>query len=78
MNTVALAEAKNHLSKLVDDAAAGAEIIIAKHGRPVAKLVAVGRCTASRFGAMKGKLKVPADFDQALSADVLALFEGKD
>lgn len=78
MTTIALAEAKAKLSQLVDNALDGMETVIAKHGRPVAKLVPVGRIKAQRFGALKGKLKVPADFDKPLAADELALFEGND
>lgn len=78
MATIALAEAKAKLSQLVDNALDGMETVIAKHGRPVAKLVPVGRIKAHRFGALKGKLKVPVDFDKPLSAEELSLFEGND
>ncbi|MGV8917618.1 MAG: type II toxin-antitoxin system Phd/YefM family antitoxin [Pseudomonas sp.] len=76
MITIPLAEAKNNLSKLVDDAAAGQIITIAKHGRALARLVPVGRPTGKRIGAMKGILKLPDDFDAALPDDVLNAFEG--
>ncbi|WP_035054911.1 type II toxin-antitoxin system Phd/YefM family antitoxin [Andreprevotia chitinilytica] len=77
MNMVALAEAKAKLSQLVDGAQDGVETVIAKHGRPVAKLVPFSRPKAQRIGAMKGRLVVPDDFDQPLAEDELALFEGK-
>lgn len=76
MGAINIHEAKTHLSRLVEDVAAGQEIVIAKHGRPVAKLVAISHISAPRIGALKGKLVVPDDFDTPLPADVLAGFEG--
>jgi prevent-host-death family protein len=76
MIIVPLAEAKNNLSKLVDEAAAGQVITIAKHGRPMARLVPVGKPSAQRIGAMKGKLVLPDDFDSPLPDDMLDAFEG--
>lgn len=75
MITVPLGEAKNNLSKLVDEAAAGQVITIAKHGRALARLVPVGKPTGKRIGAMKGKLVVPDDFDAPLPDDILEAFE---
>ena len=77
MIIVPLAEAKNNLSKLVDDAAAGKVITIAKHGRPLARLVPVERSRGQRIGAMKGKLILTDDFDAALPDDLLDAFEGQ-
>jgi prevent-host-death family protein len=76
MITVPLGEAKNNLSKLVDEAAAGNIITIAKHGRAMAQLVPVGKSKGRRIGAMKGKLVIPQDFDAPLSDGVLDAFEG--
>ncbi|MHC8318869.1 type II toxin-antitoxin system Phd/YefM family antitoxin [Pseudomonas sp. LB3P31] len=76
MIIVPLAEAKNNLSKLVDEAAAGKIITIAKHGRALARLVPVGKFSGQRIGAMKGKLVLPADFDAPLPDDMLDAFEG--
>ncbi|MFJ3378436.1 type II toxin-antitoxin system Phd/YefM family antitoxin [Pseudomonas sp. NPDC086112] len=76
MIVVPLAEAKNNLSKLVDDAAAGQIITIAKHGRALAQLVPVGKPCGQRIGAMKGKLVLPEDFDASLPDDMLDTFEG--
>lgn len=75
MITVPLGEAKNNLSKLVDEAAAGKIITIAKHGRAMAQLVPVGKPKGRRIGAMKGKLVIPDDFDAPLPDDVLDAFE---
>jgi prevent-host-death family protein len=76
MIVVPLAEAKNNLSKLVDDAAAGQIITIAKHGRALARLVPVGKACGKRIGAMKGKLVLPDDFDAPLPDEMLDAFEG--
>ena len=76
MITVPLGEAKNNLSKLVDEAAAGKIITIAKHGRAMAQLVPVGKSKGRRIGAMKGKLVIPDDFDAPLPDDLLDAFEG--
>lgn len=76
MVAINIHEAKTHLSRLVEEVVAGQEIIIAKHGRPVAKLVAISHVSAPRIGALKGKLDVPEDFDAPLPDDVLAAFEG--
>jgi prevent-host-death family protein len=76
MIIVPLAEAKNNLSKLVDDAAAGQIITIAKHGRALARLVPIGKPSGQRIGTMKGKLVLPEDFDAPLPDDMLDVFEG--
>jgi prevent-host-death family protein len=67
--------AKTHLSGLVEEAAAGEEIIIAKAGRPMARLVALERPAFRRaFGALKGRIHASDDFDDPLPADVLRSF----
>jgi len=68
-------DAKAHLSKLVDAAAAGEDIVIAKAGRPAARLVAYEE-SGIRFGLLKGQVRVADDFDAPLPEDVLAAFEG--
>lgn len=75
--TVNIHEAKTHLSKLVEHAAAGREVIIAKAGKPMARLVPlVDAPRPKKFGLLEGRFKVPADFDAPLDPKVLALFEG--
>lgn len=70
-------EAKTHLSRLVEQAALGKEIIIAKAGKPMARLVPlVAASRAKKYGLLEGRFKVPDDFD-ALNPELLALFEGK-
>ena len=71
-----LYDAKTHLSALVDQAAAGAEIIIAKNGRPLAKLVAIRRPAGRKPGRAKGKIHLSADFDAPLPAALAAAFNG--
>ncbi len=58
-------EAKTHLSRLVDDAAAGEEIVIARNGKPAARLVAIEEKPKKRpgYGAMKGKIWFAPDWD---------------
>ncbi len=76
MKTVNVQEAKTHLSRLLEEAAEGAEIIIAKNGVPRAKLVAIEDSRPIRFGVLKGKLRIPTDFDAPLPKGVLGLFTG--
>ena len=73
--TVNLYEAKTRLSKLVDEAAAGGEIIIAKAGKAKARLVPLEKARrARRPGGWEGRLWIAEDFDEDLPADVLAGF----
>ncbi|MBS1137300.1 MAG: prevent-host-death family protein [Proteobacteria bacterium] len=78
METVNIYEAKTHLSKLVDKAASGEDVIIGRSGKPVARLTALapGRHPI-RFGLLKGKVKVADDFDAPLPDAVVAAFEGR-
>ena len=77
MRTVNIHEAKTHLSRLVDEVYSGEEIIIAKAGKPLAKLVALTATAKKRkLGILKGKLSAPEDFDAPLPEEVLTSFEG--
>jgi prevent-host-death family protein len=70
-------EAKTHLSQLLDRAAAGEEIIIARAGRPVARLVALAEPSSPRIpGGWRGKVSMNADFDE-LPGEVDAAFRGE-
>jgi prevent-host-death family protein len=63
--------AKTHLSRLLEQVALGEEVIIAKAGRPVAKLVPVGNGTHPRKpGSAQGDSVVPKDFNKPLPRDV--------
>lgn len=71
-------EAKTQLSRLVDRAAAGEEIIIARAGRPMARLVPLEPDPPLRVpGRLKGKIWISPDFDDPLPDDILDAFEGK-
>jgi prevent-host-death family protein len=71
-------QAKTNLSRLVEEVSGGVEIVIAKAGKPVAKLVPIAPTKrARRLGMLKGRIKVPNDFDAPLPARVLASFEGR-
>ena len=73
-----LYEAKTNLSSLVDRAAAGEEIIIAKAGRPLAKLVPLGRSHQRREpGGWKGKIQIAEDFDAPLPQEILDAFANR-
>ncbi len=75
--TVNIHEAKTHLSKLVDEVAAGQETVIAKAGKPVARLVPLATARVPRKpGFLKGRLRTPDDFDAPLPDKVLDAFEG--
>jgi len=75
--TLNLYEAKTRLSQLVERAAAGEEIVIAKAGKPRARLVALPRTKRPRQpGGSKGRIRIAADFDAPLPADLLAQFFG--
>ncbi|MDX2052157.1 MAG: type II toxin-antitoxin system Phd/YefM family antitoxin [Polyangiaceae bacterium] len=75
--SVNLYEAKTRLSELVDKASKGESTIIAKDGKPMARLVPLPRKKPQRKpGAGKGKVWIANDFDAPLPADVLAAFEG--
>lgn len=76
MQTVNIHEAKTHLSRLIEEVAAGNEIVIAKNGVPRARLVPLERARKLKFGVLKGKIRYPDDFDAPLPKEVLALFEG--
>lgn len=71
-------DAKSQLSRLVLRAEAGDETVIARAGRPVAKLVPLtAAARPRRLGLLKGKVKVPADFDAPLPDAIASLFEGR-
>lgn len=71
-----LYEAKTQLSALVDEAANGAEIIIAKAGKPMARLVAFKQTRRRTPGRAKGLVWISDDFDAPLPADLQAAFNG--
>ena len=75
---VNLYDAKTHLSELVDRAAEGEEIIVAKAGTPKARLVPLHKPAKPRQpGAWRGRVKIARDFDAPLPEAVLESFEGE-
>jgi len=77
---VNLYEAKTHLSQLVKEAGAGATIVIAKDGSPIAQLAPLSprARTVRKPGKWAGKGWIAEDFDAPLPTDVQALFDGDD
>lgn len=76
--TLNLYEAKTHLSRLVDRAAGGEEIIIAKNGKPLARLVPLEVKKPREPGGWKGKIWVADDFDDPLPPQIQRYFDGED
>lgn len=71
-------EAKTHLSRLAERAANGEEIVIARNGRPLAKLVAIEETREPRkLGAWEGKIWISDDFDDPLPWEIQKYFEGE-
>ena len=78
MTTVNLHAAKTNLSRLVDEAVNGKEIVIAKAGKPMVRLVPVERKRRrAGFGADRGKIWIADDFDAPLPDDLLRAFGAK-
>jgi prevent-host-death family protein len=77
VRSINVQQAKTHLSRLLEEALAGEEIVIAKAGRPYVRLVP---CTPDRMprplGGWEGKVRMADDFDET-PPDVLKLFEGE-
>ena len=79
MITVNIHQAKTQLCRLVEQAAQGEAFIIAKAGKPMVKVVPLGRTesgTACRLGFMAGEISVPEDFDQMGSDAIARMFAG--
>ena len=76
MRVVNIHEAKSKLSKLIKEVLAGEEIIIAKAGKPVAKLVPYRPHLKPRpFGGYENEIYIPPDFDET-DEEIVELFEG--
>ena len=73
MDAVNVHEAKTHLSRLLERVARGEEIIIARNGQPVAKLVAVSP-QPRKPGRLRGQIRIRKDFDAALPAAMARAF----
>ena len=78
MGQVNIFEAKTQLFRLIELAEKGEDVIIARVGKPVARLTRYQpRKSPIRFGLMKGEIWIAEDFDAPLPEDVLADFEGR-
>jgi prevent-host-death family protein len=73
MATVNLHAAKTRLSRLVDQAVAGEDVVIAKAGKPMVRLVPLG-ARRTGYGSLKGRIRIRADFDAPLSDGILRGF----
>jgi prevent-host-death family protein len=80
METINIHEAKTHLSRLVEKAAKGEPFIIAKAGKPMVKVVpleAMDNPKPKRLGFMRGRIKIPDDFDTMLQDEIERMFYGE-
>ncbi len=80
MKTVNIQEAKTHLSRLVEEAAAGEPFVIAKAGRPMVRVVPLDQDESGlerRLGFMEGLIQVPDDFDRLGADQIAEAFEGR-
>lgn len=68
-------EAKTHLSKLIKRVLEGEEVVIAKGGKPVARLVPCEGLRPRQFGIDRGLFEIPEDFDAPLDPESLQSFE---
>lgn len=75
--TINVRQAKAHLSRLLAQVEAGEEVVIARRGEPVARLIACKPTGKRRFGAMKGKIVVGDSAVEPLPEGELALWEGR-
>ena len=79
MVTVNVHEAKTHLSRLLAQVEAGEEVVIARNGAPVARLVQIRKPRGTpQFGSWKGRLTLDDSFFDPLPEEELAAWEGTD
>ena len=76
MVTVNVHEAKTHLSRLLAQVEAGEDVVIARNGQPVAKLVPCVSKGKRKFGTLKGKISIDERFFEPLPEEELKLWEG--
>jgi prevent-host-death family protein len=79
MKTINIHEAKTQLSRLVDEAVQGEPFVIAKAGKPMVKVTALGAPSGSevkRLGFMSGQISVPDDFDRMGEVEIERIFSG--
>ncbi len=79
METINIHDAKTHLSRLVERAAAGEPFIIAKSGKPMVKVIPLDSPSGGqikRLGFLTGQIDVPKDFDRMGESEIEKLFKG--
>ena len=76
MPVVNVHQAKTHLSRLLAQVEAGEEVVIARNGKPVARMVRVQKQGKRQFGSMKGRIKLDDSFFDPLPEEELAAWEG--
>ncbi len=77
MKTINIHVAKTHLSRLLDELQHGEPFIIAKAGKPVAKMTAIQDKPPQRLGFLEGQFEVPDDIDTMFADEIADMFEGK-
>ena len=78
MDPVNIYDAKTRLSQLVDKAASGEDVVVSRNGKPLVRITRLENVKRRiKFGLLKGKVTIAADFDAPLPDDVLAGFEGR-
>jgi len=79
MDTITVAEAESKLAELIERAAAGEEIIIAKDGQPLARLVPISKRSEGRpFGLLAGQgYWIGENFDDPMPEDIMSAFRGE-
>jgi len=76
LKKVNIYEAKTRLSELVEQAASGEDVIIARSGVPVARLTRLQRTARKRhLGLLDGRFRIPDDFNEPLPEEVVGAFE---
>jgi prevent-host-death family protein len=81
LKVVNIHEAKTHLSRLVEEAANGESFVIAKAGKPMVKVIRLDQDESKpkrRLGFLKGKIKVPDDFDTMFQDEIEKMFYGEE
>jgi prevent-host-death family protein len=80
MNSVNVHQAKTHLSRLLERVANGETVVIAKAGKPLAKLAPLDPTEPAprrRLGFLEGQIATPADFDRMGETEIETMFSGK-
>ena len=77
MTTVNVHEAKTHLSRLLAQAERGEDVIIARNGKPVARLSCIEKRGKPQFGSWKNRIRVDNRFFDPLPEEELAAWEGR-